>query len=84
MGGHRFQTLRRSATSLRSLVPPTAWMANGGIVEKAQHIAGHESPRTTKLYDRRDDQPSLDEVEKVPSVGRRESPDQSVEESHAS
>ena len=38
---------------------------NGGDFEKAQQMAAHESPRTTKLYDRRNDIVSLDEVEKV-------------------
>ena len=33
--------------------------------KKAQQMAAHESPRTTKLYDRRSDVVSLDEVEKV-------------------
>jgi hypothetical protein len=28
-------------------------------------IAGHESPRTTKLYDRRSDELSLEEIERV-------------------
>jgi hypothetical protein len=28
-------------------------------------MAAHESPRTTKLYDRRNDVGSLDEVEKI-------------------
>jgi hypothetical protein len=28
-------------------------------------MANHSSPRTTKLYDRRDDETSLDEYEKV-------------------
>jgi hypothetical protein len=36
-----------------------------GTLEAAQHIANHESPRTTKLYDRRQDEISLDEVEKI-------------------
>jgi len=31
----------------------------------AQQIANHESPRTTKLYDRRHDEISLDEIEKI-------------------
>jgi flavin reductase (DIM6/NTAB) family NADH-FMN oxidoreductase RutF len=35
------------------------------IFEHAQAIAGHESPRTTKLYDRTSDQISLDEIEKI-------------------
>ena len=34
----------------------TAYLENGGILEHAQQIAAHESPRTTKLYDRTDDQ----------------------------
>lgn len=43
----------------------TAYLKNGGNLETAQHIAGHESPRTTKLYDRRQDEISLDEVERI-------------------
>ena len=31
----------------------TAYLENGGTIENAQAIAAHESPRTTKLYDRR-------------------------------
>jgi hypothetical protein len=38
---------------------------NKGTLEAAQHIANHESPRTTKLYDRRQDEISLDEVERI-------------------
>ena len=38
---------------------------NTVVLEAAQHIANHESPRTTKLYDRRQDEISLDEVEKI-------------------
>lgn len=43
----------------------TAYLENGGTIEKAQTIAAHESPRTTKLYDRRSDQISLDEIERI-------------------
>jgi len=43
----------------------TAYLKNKGTLETAQHIANHESPRTTKLYDRRQDEISLDEVEKI-------------------
>jgi site-specific recombinase XerD len=43
----------------------TAYLENGGTVENAQNIAAHESPRTTKLYDRRSDEISLDEVERI-------------------
>ena len=38
---------------------------NGGLLEHAQQMAAHESARTTKLYDRRDDKVTLDEVEKI-------------------
>ncbi len=30
----------------------TAYLGNGGALEHAQSMAAHESPRTTKLYDR--------------------------------
>ena len=43
----------------------TTYLKNGGKVEVAQVMAGHESARTTGLYDRRDDEVSLDEVEKI-------------------
>jgi site-specific recombinase XerD len=43
----------------------TAYLKNSGTLEAAQHIANHESPRTTKLYDRRQDEISLDEVERI-------------------
>jgi integrase/recombinase XerD len=43
----------------------TNYLENGGSIEKAQQIAAHESPRTTKLYDRTNDQLSLDEIEKI-------------------
>lgn len=43
----------------------TAYLAQGGTIENAQAIAAHESPRTTKLYDRTGDEITLDEVEKI-------------------
>jgi integrase len=43
----------------------TAYLKNGGKLEIAQQIAAHESSRTTGLYDRRDDDVSLDEVERT-------------------
>ena len=43
----------------------TAYLENGGTIENAQMIAGHESPRTTKLYDRTSDEISLDEIERI-------------------
>ena len=43
----------------------TAYLENGGTVEDAQAIAAHESPRTTKLYDRTSDEITLDEIERI-------------------
>ena len=43
----------------------TAYLLNGGTIEHAQAIAAHESPRTTKLYDRTSDEITLDEIEKI-------------------
>ena len=40
-------------------------LENGGTIENAQAIAAHESPRTTKLYDRTSDEITLDEVERI-------------------
>lgn len=43
----------------------TAFLENGGTIENAQAIAAHESPRTTKLYDRTKDEITLDEIERI-------------------
>ena len=43
----------------------TAYLLNGGSIENAQAIAAHESPRTTKLYDRTADKITLDEIERI-------------------
>jgi site-specific recombinase XerD len=43
----------------------TVYLENGGALEHAQQIAAHESSRTTKLYDRRSDEVSLDEIERI-------------------
>jgi len=43
----------------------TAYLKNGGRLEIAQQMAAHESSRTTGLYDRRNDEISLDEVERI-------------------
>jgi site-specific recombinase XerD len=43
----------------------TVYLQNGGKLEVAQQMAGHESARTTGLYDRRNDAVELDEVERV-------------------
>jgi integrase/recombinase XerD len=43
----------------------TVYLSNKGTLEKAQHIAAHESPKTTKLYDRTSDAIDLGEIEKI-------------------
>ena len=43
----------------------TAYLEGGGSLENAQAMAAHESPRTTKLYDRTSDAITLDEVERI-------------------
>ena len=43
----------------------TAYLRNGGTLEKAAVMANHASTRTTQLYDRRPDEVSLDEVERI-------------------
>lgn len=43
----------------------TTYLGNGGTIEQAQRIAGHQSPRTTKLYDRNPDTVTITEIEKI-------------------
>ncbi len=43
----------------------TAYLKNGGTLEKAAAMANHASTRTTQLYDRRREEMSLDEVERI-------------------
>ncbi|MGO9268443.1 MAG: tyrosine-type recombinase/integrase [Candidatus Binataceae bacterium] len=43
----------------------TTYLENGGTLEHAQTIANHESPRTTKLYDRTREELSFDEVARI-------------------
>jgi site-specific recombinase XerC len=43
----------------------TDYLKSDGTLEHAQTMAAHSSPRTTKLYDRRNDETALDEYEKV-------------------
>jgi integrase len=43
----------------------TTYLKNGGTLEKAAAMANHASTRTTQLYDRRRDEVSLDEVERI-------------------
>ena len=43
----------------------TAYLKNGGTLENAAAMANHASTRTTQLYDRRSNDISLDEVERI-------------------
>lgn len=42
----------------------TVFLQNGGSLEAAQELAHHSDPRTTKLYDRRQDLATLSEIER--------------------
>lgn len=50
---------------MRECIRESAYLENGGTIENAQAIAAHESPRTTKLYDRTDNEITLDVVERI-------------------
>lgn len=43
----------------------TTYLENGGTLEHAQAIANHESPRTTKLYDRTREELSATEIGRI-------------------
>ena len=43
----------------------TAYLKNGGTLKKAAAMANHDSTRTTQLYDRRREEMSPDEVERI-------------------
>lgn len=43
----------------------TNYLTNSGSLEIAQQMAAHADARTTKLYDRRNEQVSLDEIERI-------------------
>lgn len=70
-----WQMIRRRARQADILTPIgchtfratgiTAYLKNEGTLEKAAQMANHASTRTTQLYDRRADEISLDEVERI-------------------
>ena len=67
--------IRKRARNARFLTPVgchtwratgvTVYLENGGRLEHAQQMAAHESPRTTKLYDRTKDEITIGEVERI-------------------
>ena len=70
-----YRMIKRRARDARILSPIgchtfratgiTQYLLNGGTLEHAQHMAAHESSRTTGFYDRRKDEITLDEVERT-------------------
>ena len=70
---HRMIKRRALAAGVRGLIGChtfratgiTTYLKNGGTLEHAQKLACHKSARTTGLYDRRDDEVSLDEIERI-------------------
>ena len=47
----------------------TNYLENGGSLSEAQRMAGHSDPRTTRLYDRRDQKITRGEVERITILG---------------
>ncbi len=43
----------------------TTYLLNGREVENARQMVAHQSSQTTRLYDRRADQVTLDEIERI-------------------
>ena len=43
----------------------TTFLENGGDLETAQHVAGHASANTTRIYDHRDQNVAQEEIERV-------------------
>jgi site-specific recombinase XerD len=43
----------------------TAYLENGGMLERARDMANHASTRTTQLYDKRNDRATLEDVERI-------------------
>ena len=64
--GPLFRTIDKTRTlTSRPMDPNDALRMIKGRAGKAQQIAAHESPKTTKLYDRTVDTISLDEIERI-------------------
>jgi hypothetical protein len=55
----------RSATTLSGRPGSQRYLANGGALEHAQAMAAHESPRTTKLYDRTKERLTQHEIKRI-------------------
>jgi hypothetical protein len=55
----------RLACNTLRVTETTVYLLNGGLPEYAQQLAAHEPARTTKHYDRRNDQVTPDQVERI-------------------
>jgi|HubBroStandDraft_6_1064221.scaffolds.fasta_scaffold1622126_2 hypothetical protein len=63
-GARSFSPPLLVATHFARLASRRTW-GMAGRLRTPQAIAAHESPRTTKLYDRTSDEITLDEVERI-------------------
>ena len=61
----RAYPVHQQPTAIRSATGIAAYLKTAAPSRTAQAIAAHESPRTTKLYDRTSDEITLDEVERI-------------------
>ncbi|MCY3023940.1 MAG: protein kinase [Planctomycetota bacterium] len=64
-GGLRTAANKDSARKLLAQALELLTSKPGDALEKAQQLAAHSSARTTKVYDRRNDQVTLDEIERI-------------------
>jgi hypothetical protein len=55
----------RTPDQISACLPNIRGPADHGALEHAQEMAAHESPRTTKLYDRTKERLTEDEVERI-------------------
>jgi len=70
-----YEMVQRRATNARIVIKIgnhtlratgiTAYLKNGGTLEKAASMANHASTRTTQLYDRRRKEMSLNDIERI-------------------
>jgi len=64
MGRYHREPRTNGTHSLRA-TGITDYLKSEGMLEHVQNMAAHSSPRTTKLYDRRNEETELGEYEKL-------------------
>ena len=62
---HNLETHLREYIEAAGLEEGPLFRNDDAKLEHAQQLAGHSDPKTTLLYDRRSDEISLDEAEKI-------------------